>query len=62
MHVVRDGVPVFKRDRKLSAWAGEDWTDTQTSVARRKTYVPFMSGEPVSEASTALDEESTVHD
>lgn len=62
MHVVRDGVPVFKRDRKLSTWAGEDWTDTQTSVAIRRTYVPFMSREAVSEASTTLDEESTVLD
>lgn len=62
MHVVRDSVSVFKRDRKLSAWAGEDWTDTQTSVARRKTYVPFMSGSGLSEASTTLDEECTVHD
>lgn len=60
MHVVRDGVPVFKRDRKLSAWAGEDWADTQTTVARRRGYVPFVSGEALSEASTDQDEESTV--
>lgn len=61
MHVVRDGVPIFKRDRKLSAWAGEDWVDTQTRVAMRTDYRPFVRGQGISEASTDRDGESTVH-
>ncbi|WP_189367535.1 hypothetical protein [Mesorhizobium sp. M7A.F.Ca.ET.027.02.1.1] len=46
----------------MSTWAGEDWADTQTSVAIRRTYVPFMSREAVSEASSTSDEESIILD
>lgn len=52
MHIVRDGMSIFKRDRKLSAWAREDWIDTQTGVARRKDYAPFPTGKGISGAST----------
>lgn len=61
MHIVREGVPIFKRDRKVSAWAGEDWIDTQTDVARRRKYTPFPTGEGLSAASADWTEESTVH-
>ncbi|MGY3328875.1 hypothetical protein ACVILI_001892 [Mesorhizobium sp. USDA 4775] len=60
MHIVRDGVPIFKRDRKLSAWAGEDWIDTQTRVAVRTEYRPFVRGSGISEAARGPDVECTV--
>jgi len=48
VHVVRSAAsgstPVFKRDRKLSAWAGEDWVDGQSKVAHRVKYRPFGGG------------------
>lgn len=50
---------IFKRDRKLSAWAGEDWIDTQTGVARRKDYAPFPTGNDISGASCVSRLEST---
>ena len=38
VQVIRDGNPVFRRDRQLAAWASEDYVDNQKEVARRVKF------------------------
>lgn len=60
MHVVRDGVSIFKRDRKLSAWADEDWTEDDVGGLRRKKYREFPTGKRLQKAPATSDVESAV--
>lgn len=56
VHIIRNGKPVFKRDRKLSAWARYDVIDRQTQSATLNKFVPFSQRSSQKQPSSDLDE------